>query len=50
MPKVQIIDPSEVRKAGFVEFQPVPVNQYQKSVTEEKENFTNEEFKATIWY
>ena len=46
MPKVQIIDPSEVRKAGFVEFQPVPVNQYQKSVTEEKENFTNEEFKA----
>ncbi len=45
MPKVQIIDPSDVRKAGFVEFQPVPVNQYQKSVTEEKENFTNEEFK-----
>ena len=46
MPKVQIIDPSEVRKPGFVEFQPIPVNQYQKSVTEEKENFTHEEFKA----
>ena len=46
MPKVQNIDPSEVRKPGFVEFQPIPVNQYQKSVKEEKENFTNEEFKA----
>jgi len=46
MPKVQIIDPSQVRKPGFVEFQPIPVNQYQKSVTEEKENFTHEEFKA----
>lgn len=46
MPKVQNIDPSEVRKPGFVEFQPIPVNQYQKSVKEEKENFTDEEFKA----
>lgn len=46
MPKVQTIDPSQVRKPGFVEFQPIPVNQYQKSVTEEKENFTHEEFKA----
>lgn len=46
MPKVQNIDPSQVRKPGFVEFQPIPVNQYQKSVKEEKENFTNEEFKA----
>ncbi len=46
MPKVQIIDPLEVRKPGFVEFQPIPVNQYQKTVKEEKENFTAEEFKA----
>ena len=45
MPKVQFIDPSEVRKPGFVEFQPIAVNQYQKSVIEEKENFTDEEFK-----
>lgn len=45
MPKVQNIDPSQVRKPGFVEFQPIPVNQYQKSVKEEKMNFTNEEFK-----
>ena len=46
MPKVQVIDPIEVRKPGFVEFQPIPVNQYQKTVQEEKENFTTEEFKA----
>ena len=45
MPKVQFIDPTEVRKPGFVEFQPIAVNQYQKSVIEEKENFTDEEFK-----
>ena len=43
MPKVQIIDPSEVRKPGFVTFQPIPVNQYQKSVKEEMEHFTTEE-------
>jgi 2-oxoisovalerate dehydrogenase E1 component len=46
MPKVQIIDPTEVRKPGFVEFQPIPVNQYQKSVREEKEHFTTEEFRS----
>jgi len=46
MPKVQIIDPTEVRKPGFVEFQPIPVNQYQKSVKEEKEHFTTEELKS----
>ncbi len=46
MPKVQLIDPTEARKPGFVEFQPIPVNQYQKTVQGEKENFTTEEFKA----
>ncbi len=46
MPKVQLIDPSEARKPGFLEFQPIPVNQYRKTIKEEKENFTTEEFKA----
>ena len=46
MPKVQPIDPNEVRKPGYVEFQPIPVNQYQKSVKDEKKNFTSDEFKA----
>ncbi|MEA4937684.1 MAG: thiamine pyrophosphate-dependent enzyme [Paludibacter sp.] len=46
MPKVQYIDPVESRKPGQLAFQPIPVNQYQKTVKEEKGNFTNEEFKA----
>ena len=46
MPKVQPIDPTEARKPGFIELQPIPINQYQKSVKDEKENYTAEEFKA----
>ena len=46
MPKVQPIDPSKVRQPGYIEFQPIPVNQYRKSVKDEMENFTAEEFKA----
>jgi 2-oxoisovalerate dehydrogenase E1 component len=46
MPKVQHIDPSQVRKPGFVEFQPIPVNQYGKTVRDEKGNFTTDELKA----
>lgn len=46
MPKVQIIDPQEVRKPGYVEFSPIPVNQYQKRVKDERARFTDEEFKA----
>lgn len=46
MPKIQFIDPAEARKPGFVEFQPIPVNQYQKTVKEERENFTDGELKA----
>lgn len=45
MPKVQYIDPAKVRKPGFMEFQSIPVNQYQKTVKDEKSNFTDEEFK-----
>ena len=43
MPKSQFIDPSEVRKAGEVTFKPIPVNQYNKTVEEEKANFSNED-------
>lgn len=45
MPKSQFIDPSEVRKPGMVEFQPIPVNQYQKTVKDELGNFSKEDFK-----
>src|SRR5210317_786191 len=43
MPKVQYINPDEVRKPGQIEFKPIPVNQYNKTVEEEKENFSNED-------
>jgi len=43
MPKVQYINPDEVRKAGQIEFKPIPVNQYNKTVKEEKENFSNDD-------
>lgn len=46
MPKIQFIDPSEARKPGFVEFTSIPVNQYQKTVKDEKGNFTDEEFNS----
>ena len=44
MPKVQFIDPKDVRKAGEVTFNPIPVNQYNKSIEEEKANFSKEDF------
>ncbi|MBN1819624.1 MAG: dehydrogenase, partial [Prolixibacteraceae bacterium] len=44
MPKSQNIDPNEVRKAGQILFNPIPVNQYNKSVQEEKENFSKDDF------
>jgi 2-oxoisovalerate dehydrogenase E1 component len=43
MPKSQFIDPSELRKAGEITFQPIPVNRYNKTVEEEKANFSNED-------
>jgi 2-oxoisovalerate dehydrogenase E1 component len=44
MPKIQFIDPLQVRKAGEVTFKPIPVNQYNKTVEEEKANFSNDDF------
>ena len=44
MPKVQFINPEEVRKPQQLEFKPIPINQYNKTVEEEKENFSKEEF------
>lgn len=44
MPKCQNINPQVVRKPKFIEFGKIPVNQYNKSIEEEKKNFTNEDF------
>lgn len=43
MPKNQFIDPQQVRKAGQVTFKPIPVNQYNKTVADEKANFSNDD-------
>jgi len=44
MPKSQNINPREVRRSQFIEFGRIPVNQYNKSIYEEKNNFTTDDF------
>jgi 2-oxoisovalerate dehydrogenase E1 component len=44
MPKIQFIDPQVVRKAGEITFKPIPVNQYNKTIAEEKVNYSNDDF------
>ncbi len=43
MPKKQFINPDEVRKAGNITFGTIPVNQYNRSIEEEKQNFSNDD-------
>lgn len=43
MPKSQFIDPNEVRKSGWIKFYDIPVNQYNKTIEEERQNFSDEE-------
>ncbi len=44
MPKSQNIQPEMVRKPKFIEFGKIPVNQYNKTIEEEKSNYSNEDF------
>ncbi|MCK9479207.1 MAG: thiamine pyrophosphate-dependent enzyme [Firmicutes bacterium] len=44
MPKSQFINPDEVRKSSFIKFDDIAVNQYNKSVAQEKANFSNDDF------
>jgi 2-oxoisovalerate dehydrogenase E1 component len=44
MPKVQFIDPVVARNSGEITFQPIPVNQYQKTIEEEKINYSKNDF------
>ena len=44
MPKKLFIDPKTTRMTGEITFKPIPVNAYQKTVEEEKDNFSNDEF------
>lgn len=43
MPKVDFIDPARERQSTEIRFQPIPVNQYNKTIEEEKLNYTKEE-------
>lgn len=43
MPKNQFIEPSVARKAGFIEFGKIPVNQYNRTIAQEKANFSNDD-------
>ena len=44
MPKQQFLDPVETRKSQMLEINPIPVNVYNKSMEEEKENFSKSDF------
>ncbi len=44
MPKIQFIDPNVARQAGEILFEPIPVNQYNKTIAEEKANFSDSDF------
>ena len=43
MPKSQFIDPNFIRQSGTIHFEDIPVNQYNKTIAEEKKNFKKEE-------
>ena len=44
MPRTQYIDPNEIRKSGEIKFKNIPVNQYSKSIGDEKDNFSSDDF------
>ena len=45
MPKSLMIDPIEVRSRGTIEFQPIPVNQYDRTLQEEKDRYSATDLK-----
>lgn len=44
MPKSQFVSPEEMRKPDTITFKDIPVNQYKKTIYEEKKNYTKAEF------
>ncbi len=44
MPKSLFIDPKDVRKSGKLTFGTIPLNQYSKSIEDERKNFSNDDF------
>jgi 2-oxoisovalerate dehydrogenase E1 component len=43
MPKVQFLSPTELRKPDTIKFGEIPVNQYQKSISSEKNGFSKDD-------
>jgi 2-oxoisovalerate dehydrogenase E1 component len=43
MPKNQMIHPEEVRKSDQIEILPIPVNQYDRTIKQEKKNYSAED-------
>jgi len=44
MPKSEFIDPIAIRKKSEIQFNPIPVNQYDKNVQEEKIRYSTDQF------
>ena len=44
MPKSLAIDPAELSKKGFISIPDIPVNQYDKTVGQERDNFSDDDF------
>jgi 2-oxoisovalerate dehydrogenase E1 component len=44
MSKSLFIDPVEIRKSGWIKFNDIPVNQYKKTIEQEKVNFSMKDF------
>jgi 2-oxoisovalerate dehydrogenase E1 component len=44
MPKSQFIDPKNIRKPGKLTFGVIPINQYNKTITDEQKNFSTADF------
>ncbi len=43
MTKNLIVKPEDIRQPGWIKFKDIPVNQYQKTVADEKDNFARED-------
>lgn len=44
MPKSQYVDPCKVFEPGYIEFDPIPLCRYNKSLEEEKKNYSKADF------
>ncbi|MFA5689037.1 MAG: thiamine pyrophosphate-dependent enzyme [Kiritimatiellales bacterium] len=49
MPKSQIVDPKEVRKAGEITFTPIPVNQYKPDFKKETKKYGTDRLKKMYY-